>query len=143
MPKARMPADCEINMSEVFDLDAVAAEETKEPLRFRWQGREWTLAHMTGVDWRVVELANTGDMEAIRKAFRYGMGEEQYAEFEKVPQPIAAMTALFRQWLRHNGLTEGESEASPDSSGSTARQSTRPSQRTTRASDSGSSSPAS
>lgn len=127
-------------MSEVFDLDAVAAEETKEPLRFTWHGQEWTLAHMTGVDWRVIELANTGDLEAIRRAFRYGMGDEQADRFDEVPQPIAAMTALFRRWLEHNGLTEGESEASPDSSGSTAGPSKPASRRTTRASGSGSSS---
>lgn len=127
-------------MSEVFDLDAVAAEETKEPLRFTYLGQEWTLAHLTGVDWRVVEQANSGDIDAIRKAFRAGMGEEQADIFDKVPQPIAAMTALFRRWLDHNGLTEGESPASPASSGSTAGPSKRPSKRTTRASGSGSSS---
>lgn len=125
---------------DVFDLDAVAAEATKEPLRFTYRGQEWTLAHMTGVDWRVIDLANTGDIEAIRKAFRYGMGEEQAARFDELPQPIAAMTSLFRRWLDHNGLTEGESPASPDSSGSTAGPSKQRSKRTTRASGSGSSS---
>lgn len=125
---------------DVFDLDAVAAEETKEPLRFTWHGQEWTLAHMTGMDWRVIESANSGDIDAIRKAFRYGMGEEQAARFDELPQPIAAMTKLFGRWLDHNGLTEGESSASPDSSGSTAGPSKRPSKRTTRASGSGSSS---
>lgn len=127
-------------MSDVFDLDAVAAEETKEPLRFTWHGQEWTLAHMTGIDWRVIEQANTGDIDAIRKAVRYGMGDEQADRFDALPQPIAAMTALFRRWLDHNGLTEGESPASPSSSGSTAGPSRRPSQRTTRGSGSGSSS---
>jgi len=130
-------------MSDVFDLDAVAAEATKEPLRFTYRGQEWTLAHMTGIDWRVVELANEGHMDAIRKAFRYGMGEEQADRFDELPQPVAAMTALFRQWVKHNGLTEGESVASPDSSGSTARRSKRPSRRATRVSGSDSSSQAS
>ncbi|MFE9955833.1 hypothetical protein [Micromonospora sp. NPDC005299] len=124
----------------MFDLDAVAAEETKAPLTFTWHGQEWTLAHMTGVDWRVVELANEGDVEAIRKAFRLAMGAEQADRFDELPQPIAAMTALFKRWLDHNGTTEGESTASPDSSGSTAGPSKRPSKRTTRASGSGTSS---
>ncbi|MGC4891089.1 hypothetical protein [Micromonospora sp. DT227] len=123
-------------MTEVFDLDAVAAEATHEPMRFTYQGREWTLAHMTGVDWRVVELANEGDLQAIRKAFRMGMGDEQADEFDELPQPIAAMTALFTRWLKFNGLTEGESAASPASSGSTAGPSKPPSQRTTRGSGS-------
>jgi hypothetical protein len=128
-------------VSEVFDLDAVAAEATKEPLRFRFHGQDWTLAHMTGVDWRVIELANTGDLEAIRRAFRYGMGDEQADRFDELPQPIAAMTALFRRWLKHNGMTEGESSASPDSSESTAGPSMPPSNTTT-ASASADSSPA-
>lgn len=130
-------------MDKPFDLDAVAAEATKEPLRFTYRGQEWTLAHMTGVDWRVVELANTGDIEAIRKAFRMGMGDEQADAFDDLPQPIAAMTALFNQWLKHNGLTEGESAASPDSSESTARPSKRASQPRTQESASATSSPAS
>ncbi|WP_431881577.1 hypothetical protein [Micromonospora chalcea] len=123
-------------MTKSFDLDAVAAEATREPMTFTYHGQEWTLAHMTGVDWRVVELANEGDLQAIRKAFRMGMGDEQAERFDELPQPIAAMTALFTQWLKFNGLTEGESAASPDSSESTAGPSKQPSRRTTRASGS-------
>lgn len=117
--------------SEVFDLDAVAAEVVKEPMPFTWEGQQWTLAHMTGVDWRVMEMATAGDIEAMQKAFRYAMGPEQAKRFDKVPQPLAPMKELFKRWLRHNGSSEGESSASPDSSASTAGPSKPPSNSTT------------
>lgn len=118
-------------MTDVFDLDAVAVEVTKEPMPFTWQGQQWTLAHMTGVDWRVMEMATAGDVEAMQTAFRYAMGPEQSARFAEVPQPLAPMKELFRRWLRHNGTSEGESLASPGSSESTAGPSTPPSSTTT------------
>lgn len=122
-----------------YDLDAAAAEAAKQPLRFRWKGQPWTLRHISTLDWRVVELANAGDMEAIRKAMRYGLGDEQADRFDAVEQDMDAMTLLFRQWLKHAGLGEGESSASAASSASTEKQSRPASARTTRASTSASS----
>jgi hypothetical protein len=82
-------------------------------------------------------------MAAVRQAVRDGLGEGQYAEFEKLRQPISAMTALFDRWLSHSGLRPGEQQASPGSSESTAGPSKPHSQRTTRASGSATSTPAS
>ena len=129
-------------MSDVFDLDAVAAEATKEPFRFRFGGREWSLAHLSDIDWRVVARADTGDLDAVREAVSSGLGD-QFAEFDQLPQPISMMTVLFDRWLAHSGLAAGEQPASPTSSESTAGPSKRPSQRTTRASGSATSTPAS
>lgn len=122
-----------------YDLDAVAAEAAKAPLRFRWQGQSWTLKHMSQIDWRIVELAQAGNLEAIRKAFEYGMGKEQAARFDQVEQDAEPMVKLFNRWTEHAGVTEGESSASATSSGATEKPSRPASARTTRASGSRSS----
>jgi hypothetical protein len=123
-----------------FDLDAVAAEAAKAPLNFRWQGQSWTLKHMSQIDWRVLEAAQSGDLSAIRQAFEYGMGKEQAARFELVDQDATPMVKLFERWTEHAGVTEGESSASAGSSASTEQPSRPASARTTRASGSRSSS---
>lgn len=128
---------------EEFDLDAAVAEQAKSPLGFRWKGQSWKLKHPSSVDWRIIEAATSGDIDAIRKAFEYGMGKEQAARFDKVEQDMDAMTILFRTWLDHAGTSQGESPASADSSASTEKQSRPASPRTTRASGSRSSSRAS
>ena len=127
---------------EVYDLDVVAAEVAKEPFRFRFGGQEWALSHLSDIDWRIVERADTGELAAVRQAVHAGLGcvhdretaehSDKAAEFDKLPQPLSAMTALFRRWLKHAGLREGESSASPDSSASTAGPSNRASRRATK-----------
>jgi hypothetical protein len=125
-------SDIDIIEDDEFDLDAVAAETAKAPLRFRWQGRSWALKHRSQIDWRIVESAATGDVQAIREVFRLGLGDEQAERFDEIEQPMDAMTALFHRWNQHNGTSEGESSASDASSASTETQSRPASKRSTR-----------
>ncbi|WP_433651028.1 hypothetical protein ACQP2C_32465 [Micromonospora zamorensis] len=129
-------------MTDVFDLDAYVAEHRKEPYAFHYGGQDFELPHAQDTDWRVAEAADQGDVDAIRTLFRLGLGAEQWARFEKLPQPAGAMGELFRRWQAHSGTKPGESPASPSSSGSTAGPSTRRSAGTTRASRSAKPSPA-
>jgi hypothetical protein len=128
---------------EIFDLDAVYAEERREPFRFKWAGKQWELPHFSDIDWRAAGLA--ADIEALadedgtpevnlgvlRDMFRMAFGEEQAARWEQVPQNTPAMIHLFQAWQEHSGMSVGESQASPDSSGSTVRRSKRTSTGTT------------
>lgn len=123
-------------MSEVFDLDAVMAESANEPLRFTYAGREWTLDHIQNFDWRVIRGGIGGDLEAVVASMRMGMGDEQYAEFDKLKQPVFALDKLFDAWLEHCGLSRGKSPDSTDSSESTEKPSKPASRRATRASGS-------
>ncbi len=132
-------SDTDLVDGEEYDLDAVAAEKAKQPLRFKWQDQSWTLKHKSQIDWRIVESASTGDVAAIREAFRLGMGAEQHARFEELEQPIDAMTALFNRWNQFNGTTQGESPASPASSAGTAKRSRPASKRSTTSTSRGSS----
>ncbi len=118
---------------DVFDLDAYVAEHRKTPYRFRYGGQDFELPHAQDTDWRVAEAADQDDVDAIQTLFRRGMGPEQWARFEQLPQPAGAMGELFRRWQAHSGTTPGESPASPSSSESTAGPSTRRSAGTTRA----------
>jgi hypothetical protein len=117
---------------QVFDLDAVAAEAQGKPLRFKYAGREWTIKHISAFDWRITKDGISGDMEAVALIFRKGMGEEQYAEWEKVDQPAELVGVLFDQWLKHCGLSRGKSPDSTDSSESTGQPSKPASKRPTK-----------
>jgi hypothetical protein len=128
---------------EEYDLDAAVAEVSGASLRFRWKGESWVLKHMGSLDWRVTEAANQGDVEAVRTAFRYGMGAEQFDRFELVEQDTDAMSLLFSRWLRHAGTSQGESPASVESSASTEKPSRPASEPATPEPTSDSSSPAS
>ncbi|MGW1059358.1 hypothetical protein [Micromonospora rubida] len=125
--------------TDVFDLDAYVAEHRKDPYPFRYGGQDFELPHAADTDWRVTEAADQGDVEAIRTLFRRGFGPEQWERFEALPQPAGAMGELFRRWQAHAGVKPGESPASPSSSASTARPSTRRSAGTTARRSAGSS----
>lgn len=127
-------------MSEVFNLDAIAAEADSRAFRFTYEGREWRMRHMKDFDWRLARDGIGGDLEAIDRAFREGLGPEQHAEFEKLQQSTNVATALFEAWLTHCGLSRGKSSSSAPSSASTGKPSKRASRSTTRGSGSGTSS---
>lgn len=117
---------------DVFDLDAYVVEHRQTPYRFRYGGQDFELPHASDIDWRVSEAADLGNVEAIRILFRRGMSPDQWERFEALPQPAKPMGELFRRWQAHSGVKPGESPASPGSSASTARRSTRRSAGTTR-----------
>jgi hypothetical protein len=122
-----------------FDLDAVAAESEKDPYPFLWKGQRWVLRHASTIDLRILEPADGGDLAAMRMAILSGLGEEQAARFNAIPQDANAISALFDRWTEHAGSGMGESPASPASSASTAKRSRPASRSTTRASGSASS----
>jgi len=127
---------------EVFDLDAVYAEERGEPFTFTWEGRRWELPAFGDIDWRAagmqaeMEAAADADgmaevgVETLQKLFRFAFGEEQADRWEKARQPAPAMVRLFSEWQKRSGAAVGESPASTGSSPSTGR----PSRRTSTAS---------
>ena len=126
-------------MAEIFDLDAVYAEERGEPFRFRWQGRDWELPPFGEIDLRAIEslkdlaaLADADetniaelDISAFNKLLEHGLGPEQWVEWEKVSQPGTAVIRLLNEWQKHSGADVGEAPASTDSSKSTGRPSKR------------------
>lgn len=128
-------------MADVYDLDAVYAEERGDPFLFRWAGQDWELPHFGDIDWRAAglageleELADAGGqadvpIEALQKLFDYAFGADQAARWAQVSQPSTAMVRLFGAWQKHGGAELGESSASTGSSPSTGR----PSKRTSRA----------
>lgn len=131
------------DVNEVFDLDALYAEQRKAPFQFRWSGETWELPAFSDIDWRALQLAveieslanvdNVADVDVtiIQRMFGYAFSPEQAERWERVPQSTTAMIALFGQWQRHGGADMGESSASTDSSASTGRPSRRTSTGTT------------
>lgn len=99
-------------MSDVFDLDAVASEAKGDPFTFRWAGEEWTLPPVKSVDWRDARALERGEIEA---AFPKLMGAEQFNRFATHRLDIDGLGKLVAAYMKHQGLTPGESEASPSS----------------------------
>lgn len=73
-------------MTELYDLDAAAAELEREPYQFTYKGETWTLRHLADVDWRLIEQADTGSIAAIREAIHAGFGCAHDKESEELPE---------------------------------------------------------
>ncbi|GAA2618736.1 hypothetical protein SMC26_40295 [Actinomadura fulvescens] len=106
-PTAKPAAEVEIADDEVFDLDVVEAESTFAPFPFRLGGRVFALPHMRKLDRKMLLAADGGDVEAMNAAFRVGLGDD-FAAFDKLPLSLNGLNELFRRWLAHSGLAEGE-----------------------------------
>jgi hypothetical protein len=115
----RSPKD--VHMPDVFDLDALAAEEEGEPFRFTFGGQEFAA---TAFDPRALTAFAAGDTVT---AFRRMLGTEQAARFEAIDEPLTMgrLKALVTAWSEHFGLAEGEAKASSRSSKGTGRPSKR------------------
>lgn len=100
------------------DIDAIAIEDG-EPFRFRRGDDEFTMATLLQLDWRDQEtvLLGTDTVERLRILF----GAEQYERFAEKPLSTARLIKLLDLWYEHQGIDGTKSEASPDSSKSTAR----------------------
>lgn len=103
-------------MSNTFDLDIWVQEARREPFRFALAGQVFTMPAAGELDKSVLSSVNVESPSAgdIEKLLRAGLGE-QWAQFDAIPAPIAALGELFRQWQKHEGVPLGESRASADS----------------------------
>jgi hypothetical protein len=96
---------------DVFDLDSLAAEAGAEPFRFRLGGEEFTLPAATDLDWRDARALERGELET---AFPALLGD-QYERFAAQPLGVGKLAKLIEGYMRHQGLTPGESPASSGS----------------------------
>lgn len=96
-----------------FNLDTVKAEIELVPFRVHFDGRRWEFAHMQALDvWELVGSVEGGDAGAIAQMFQAALGDQQLAEFRKVPLPQFKVQSLFKAWQKHCGLAPGESPGS-------------------------------
>lgn len=100
---------------DMFDLDALVAEESGEPFRFRAGGKEWELPPYGSLDWQVLEYSDGNDLAFTRAALRVGLGE-QWPAFDAIRGlGVTAVSVLVERWVAHSGVVPGESQASSDS----------------------------
>lgn len=100
----------------IFDLDVWVAEAASEPFRFSLGGKLFTMPAAGELDKSILTAVNIDapsarDIETLLKA---GLAD-QWADFDSLPVPLAALGELFRQWQKHEGASLGESGASADS----------------------------
>jgi hypothetical protein len=114
--------------AELDDLDAAYAEIRKEPYRFKWAGREWSLPHLGDLDFRLqmeIENWSTAGVDEVQHMFARILGDEQAAAWADVHVPTPVLMMMFDRWVKHSGAQPGEEPASSDSSGSTGGSSRR------------------
>lgn len=122
-------------MSEqVSKYDALLAEADNRAFTFPFQGRQWSIRHLSDLDYRLArDGAIGGDVDAVDKLFRSGMGDEQYAQWEAVTNvPSEVLVAIFDDYLEHCGSSRGKSPDSTPSSENTETPSKPASKRPTR-----------
>lgn len=92
-----------------LDLDALAAEQDREPFRFVFGGEEYEIA--AEVDILVGSLLKQRRND---DAMRRLLGDEQWERMHRSPAVLTMekAQALVEGWLVHCGATMGESAAS-------------------------------
>lgn len=116
---ARKPRAVPDNQPFDFNLDAVEAEIDLTPWRVHFGGRRWEFKHPQAIDvWGLMaedEKGSSSEISAMIGVFTVALGEEQYAEFRKIPLPSFRLKALFEAYQQYGGVEPGESEGSDDS----------------------------
>ncbi|WP_411094321.1 hypothetical protein [Streptomyces sp. 021-3] len=103
-------------MNNAFDLDVWVNEARHTPFRFTVAGLVFEMPAAGELDKSVLSTVNIESPSArdIETLLRAGLGD-QWAKFDAIPVPLAALGELFRQWQKHEGVPLGEGSASADS----------------------------
>lgn len=105
---------------DIFDLAAI---EGGRPFPFKHRdGSRFTFCDLGDIDINVAKAADAGNLDAIKLAMRYGLGDVEdssgrtvdpkarasWVKFEGIGLSLREATALFERWAKHSGLTQGE-----------------------------------
>jgi hypothetical protein len=111
------------NTREVFSLDELTGGDG---FTFELGGEEYALCDLGDIDLNVVAVADTGNLEGILIAIRYGLGDapddelarrgeavdeharERWQSFERARKSLRQTNTLFEEWVRISGLRQGE-----------------------------------
>jgi hypothetical protein len=109
-----------VDDEEIFDLGAI---EGGRPFPFKHRnGRRFVFCDLGDIDINVAKAADAGNLDAIKLAMRYGLGDvedssgrdvdatarAEWVAFEGIGLSLREATALFERWAKHSGLTQGE-----------------------------------
>jgi hypothetical protein len=97
-------------MSELLDLDALNDEANGAPYTFKFGGKTYSMAAGEDADWRVLDALDKGD---LAQAFKYLLGDEQYATFSSRPVSLRTFKRLLNEWSKFRGDVSGEGSDSP------------------------------
>jgi len=108
----------EIDLTEVYDLDAAIAEATsdkeKTEFAFDYAGESWTFRPASQSDAKLLIEADLSEMQQVMVYIKDLLGEEQWARFPRITF-TGALLLIERYSEFTNGVTMGEVERSTDS----------------------------
>ncbi len=110
------------------DLDAAYAEIRRDPYIFTWAGREWSLPHISDLDYRTmlkIEQRDELGVTELVALFAEMFSKDQREAWAEANVPLSVVFMLFDRLMKHSGAQPGESPASEPSSGSTGAKSKR------------------
>jgi len=89
------------------DYDAIAAEVDLQPFEATWNGEKWFFAHVETMDSWEFDRA-TGDNDEIA-IMALALGEERWQEFNAIPIPVGVLNKIKNDYMKHCGISVGES----------------------------------
>jgi hypothetical protein len=103
--------------TSALNLDTLGG--SVDPYPFVLGGQTYELSDLNDLPIDLIEAADTGDVQAIRNAIRYGLGDDgtpdaaelgkaNWLMFSSNRLTIRQANALFVGWLEHSGLKQGE-----------------------------------
>jgi hypothetical protein len=101
--------------ADALDLDAISNVGTPYPVVLG--GTRYELCDLNDLPIEIVELADTGNVQAIKNAIRLGLGDDGspdsegadiWLSFSANRFTIRQAEALFVGWLGHSGMNPGE-----------------------------------
>lgn len=95
-------------MGDIFDLDALAAENDPGPFTFRFGGEIFELPPV--LDLRLAGAFADGDSNRPDQMLAALLGDDQWTRMAANPAPLSVqMTeALLDRWAKHLGINLGE-----------------------------------
>jgi len=95
-----------------FDLDGLEKEALSDQdnklFKFVLGGKEFSLPPFGSLDRKVITSVNEDEPESMMSAFKEGLTEEEYKEFDNLPLTIDGLNKLQEAWAEHSGISPGE-----------------------------------
>jgi hypothetical protein len=98
------------------DFDVIEAEAEHKPYVFKYQERQWSMAHIQTLDSHDLKTVTAGQGQGGHEVglaiIEIALGPEQWGEFCELPLPSHIMNTIIERYYKHCGISVGKSRRS-------------------------------